>query len=159
MRDIRSDLKERLSAIDERMSELVREYNRDKENLDRVFAEREKFLEQERAAAAAMLAVEQKRYGEEPSNNEGLATSNIQLSDFLINQIRARPGIPKEELRKLAEANGYFSEGEAGGRSIHTTLMNLVRAKRITAVGDNHYRIPSHDEITASQTILGQAFS
>lgn len=159
MRDIRSDLKERLSAIDERMSELVREYNRDKENLDRAYAEQEKFLEQERTAAAAMLAVEQKRYGEDPPNNAGSVTSNVQLSDFLINQIKARPGIPKEELRKLAEENGYFAEGEAGGRSIHTTLMNLVRAKRITAVGDNHYRMPSPDELTASQTILGQAFS
>ena len=35
----------------------------------------------------------------------------------------------KDELRDLAQAAGYFPEGE-GGRSLHATLVNIVRSGR-----------------------------
>ncbi len=37
---------------------------------------------------------------------------------------------------------GYFADGEASGRVTHTTLMNIVRARKVVELEDGQYSYP-----------------
>lgn len=140
MRDIRADLRERLASLDARLSDLVRDYNREKAELDKKFAEQERGVEEERKAASALLAIEDRRYGEASAPQVAIPTES--LTDFLIRHVTAEGPILKEDLRNAAGFRGYFPDGE-GGRTIHTTLLNLVRAGRLTETPDGRYINPT----------------
>lgn len=141
MRDIRADLRDRLTSLDARMSELVREYNREKAELDKRFSEHERSLDDERKAASALLMIEERRYGEAETAEIKIPTQP--LADFLIAHAKKHGPTPKEELRNAAALSGYFPDGE-GGRTIHTTLLNLVRAGRLIETAEGRYLDPMH---------------
>ncbi|MFH6781495.1 MULTISPECIES: hypothetical protein [Methylobacterium] len=140
MRDIRPDLKERLAELDSRMSTLVAEYNRRKNELDKEFAERERELNDERSATGALLAIEQRRHGDATAPSS--PTLTMGLADFLLNETRKKEMASKDDLRSAAALAGYFPNGESGGRAVHTTLLNLVRAGRLAEAADGLYYAP-----------------
>ena len=152
MRDIRPDLKERLSELDTRMSTLVAEYNRRKNDLDKEFAAREADLNDERHAASALFQIEQRRHGE--ANAPSAPNLTLGLADFLIREATKRGPMQKDDLRAAAVLAGYFPEGESGGRAVHTTLLNLVRSGRLGETNDGLYFDPASlnsDNLPAAQ--------
>jgi hypothetical protein len=62
------------------------------------------------------------------------------LADFLCTALAERGAKSKDQFRELAQAAGYFAEGE-GGRAIHATLVNLVRSGRVHEV-DGAFAVP-----------------
>lgn len=141
MRDIRPDLKERLSELDARMSSLVAEYNRRKNEIDKEFAAREADLNEERHATGALLQIEQRRHGEASAPTSSNLTMG--LADFLVREPTLKGPMYKEDLRTAATLAGYFPEGETGGRAVHTTLLNLVRSGRLAELYDGRYAPPA----------------
>jgi hypothetical protein len=114
LRDIRPDLRERLRAAKtdrDHMSELIETLNKTVELLEQMLAQEE-----------ARYSASTKRAPQEP------------LPDFVVGRLRA--GVQtKDSLRAAAEQAGY----DVDGRSIHATLVNLMKTGRAAETGDGEY--------------------
>lgn len=113
LKDIRPDLRERL-----RVASVERDQLRPR--LVELDAEIE-LLEQ-------MLQREDRRF--QPAGS----TPQDSLADFVLENLR-RGIATKDSLRAVAESAGY----EVDGRSIHATLVNLMKAGRAVEFGEGQY--------------------
>src|SRR5262245_38104913 len=99
MRDIRDDLRDRLTEMDVEMAEL---------------ATRLDSLRQRRVLYEQALAMEDERYPTLPLPPPVSALPDgRQLQDFILGLLRVRPRT-KDEIRDLADQNHYFNRGESG---------------------------------------------
>lgn len=124
MRDIRSDLRERLAAEDELIQRLNDQYEDALARKEAILT----MLEQEESRIHAMQAM-----GYKP------AVPLDELDDFLVKTIR-RGITDKEEIRDAAIRAGYFAESvQSPGRVVHAVLVNLVRDGRISVDTEGKY--------------------
>ena len=128
------------------MREAIQAYNRQKEEIDRAYAERTDPLEEERQVINNLLIIQQRKLGEKPSASTPIES----LSSFLIQQTRKIGRISKEDLRISAVKAGYFSVDDGGGRVVHATLLNLVRSGRLQEYDDSTYSVPSKPDLLVS---------
>lgn len=118
-RDIRTDLKARLIAATAKRDEqqkLVEE------------------LDNEVLLLTKMLDQEERRFGaakiEQPP-------TQAPLPDFIVESL-SRGKMDKDDLRHFAETKGIAVDG----RSLHATLINLIRAGKIKEVEEGFYDLP-----------------
>ena len=119
-RDIRPDLRERLRLA-----------NAELEHVRLIIGELEKAVQ----VLEQMLAAEEQRFNPEPSQEEKQPEGS--LGDFLLKSMMrsSAQGCTKEDLRWMAERAGYSIDG----RSIHATLVNLIKAGKAVEIGEGHY--------------------
>lgn len=119
LKDIRPDLRERLRA-----ATLERDQLRPRlQELEGTIALLEKIIEQE----------------DERFRPVGTAPSEP-LADFLLEKMR-RGVNTKDSLRMVAEEAGY----EVDGRSIHATLVNLIKSGKAVEMGENQFGARTQD--------------
>jgi hypothetical protein len=141
MRDIRTDLRDRLMAVMGRISDEHEQYLRAQEKLEFEHKQEQQALERERRALEALLAIEQERDGALPQNLPA-PRPVLPLGEFLTTKLHAHGAMDKDELRVQAEAAGYFND-VTNGRTFHTTLMNLVKHGKIIQLPDGRYAYPT----------------
>jgi hypothetical protein len=117
MRDIREDLKERLSSLEARRAEHHAAL---------------KELDEQAAAVMRMLDMEDRRFPEQKPN--GAPAPTKALTDFIYEELGRRK-MNKAEIKVAAERAGY----ENVGRAVHLTLVNLERFGRISVGSDQKY--------------------
>jgi len=139
MRDLRGDLRERLAELDAQTGSLAHDYNQRIKELQTWYESQVGVVEEERKAVSTMLAIEMRKHGEEAP----VSAPQIPLADFLIQEAAKRGISSKEDLRLAAVHACYFPNGESGGRQIHTTLLNLVRAGKLRETSEGRYGIPT----------------
>ncbi|MGH6852121.1 MAG: hypothetical protein ACREDJ_02770, partial [Methylocella sp.] len=141
MRDIRNDLRERLTSVLGRMADAQAEYDHDRNELERRFNDQFVAFCNERSSLETLLEIESRRQGEEPEVRQRLtvAAFRLPLADFLIYQLKERGPSSKDDLRAGAENHKYFPDGGSSGRRVHATLMNLVRSGRVREQPDGLY--------------------
>jgi hypothetical protein len=139
VRDITSDLKERIARLDSFLAEAEKQVQEAHKQLDD--------LKGERGALVRTLEIEMRRNGVTgpspvavPSFQRFLkpnpdAPAKPDLVTFIMDLI-CLERLTKEELRDRAYTAGYFGGEEAGGRVLHATLMNLIKHQRILAKPD-----------------------
>jgi hypothetical protein len=150
MRDIRSDLRERLAAVHGRYADEMANYTEKREELEKAHREAINSFERERAAIEQMLAVEDQRSGIAPAVSEARKTARlVRLEDFLVNKVAAHGDLSKDELRAEAELAGYFEEGD--GRKFHLTLMNITNAGKLVRSLGGRYSYPHRDALNHFQ--------
>lgn len=113
LKDIRPDLRERLRAAAVERDQLRPRL----QELDGTIALLERLIEQE----------------DQRFRPAGVAPSDS-LGDFLLEKMR-RGISTKESLRAVAEEAGY----DVDGRSIHATLVNLIKSGRAVEIGEGQY--------------------
>ncbi|WP_454626540.1 hypothetical protein [Bradyrhizobium cenepequi] len=113
LKDIRPDLRERIRAAAVERDQLRPRL----QELDGTIALLEKLLEQE----------------DQRFRPVGIAPSDS-LGDFLLEKMR-RGVSTKESLRAVAEEAGY----DVDGRSIHATLVNLIKSGKAVETGEGQY--------------------
>jgi hypothetical protein len=145
-RDIRRDLRERLAIIDGRYADTIADHVAKHEALEREYRETIAVLEQERAALAQLLDIEEKRYGTLPAAIEAQKKRRlVPLADFLVTKVHAHGPMDKDQLRAEADLAGYFEDGN--GRTFHTTLMNITNGGRLIRLSDGRYDFPNREPI------------
>lgn len=136
MRDIRTDLKERLTSAEERRSSL----NAELAALNSEIATLIQIIDLEDGRFGKRLSGEVK--GDPAISNEPTITQTPpigdSLVDFLLSAAKSTPRT-KRELRDAAVANLQFKPGESPGRVVHFTLINLERAGRIKKSNGDRY--------------------
>ncbi len=135
MRDIRDDLRERLAIAEASLQATSNEFDAKRQALEIEYREKIARFDRERAALLALLDVENVRGGGNPEqtavNLKKSGGFRLPLAEFFITAVHSSGALTKDELREKAESAGYFADGDSGGRTTHTTLMNLVGAKRL----------------------------
>jgi hypothetical protein len=158
MRDIRTDLRDRLASV---MGRTVDEHDRHMRAQDALDIQHKMeiaALERERKALEALLAIEQERDGVLPLDRPA-ARPILPLGEFLKTKVHAHGPMDKDELRSEADIAGYFDDA-TNGRTFHTTLMNFVKHGKITQLPDGRYAYPErapHAELFADHGDNGRA--
>jgi len=137
MRDIRHDIRERLTEIEERRSRLQTELSA---------------AEDESHLLMRLLDIEDERF---PANAAQAPSQPEQTAgDFVIDQLRKRGSMTKDEVRDAMERAGYFAGGEAPGRSAHLTLVNLERSGRLRSDDSGRYHVSAEKTFTTAASGL-----
>jgi hypothetical protein len=124
-RDIRADLKERLrTAV----------VSRDD------FLAKAKEFDSEIDLLTKLLDQEERRFGQKVEVEKGSSDERAPLQDFLLKKL-AHNEMTKDDMKVFAEHAGYFSSGASAGRSIHSTLLNLIRSGKVTTVAEGIYAL------------------
>jgi hypothetical protein len=145
MRDIRTELRERLAAIAGRYADALSEYDRQLEALEQTRRNLVEALDRECAALEVLLAIEDQRAGVTPAEIEVRRTARLlPLADFLTTKVHAHGPMDKDELRREADLAGYFAEGD--GRTFHTTLMNISKGGRLIRLSDGRFAFPQREQ-------------
>lgn len=117
MRDIRTDLKERLTAAETKRAQLRAELGS---------------LDAEVSAVMSLMEIEDQRTTE--GNGQPRKRPLPPLEEFITNQVRARAST-KADLKVAAQTAGY----DVNGRNIHGHLLKLVRNGAVKKMGDDTY--------------------
>ncbi|WP_156179932.1 hypothetical protein [Bradyrhizobium sp. LTSPM299] len=124
-RDIRTDLKDRLrTAVVGRDGHLAKA----------------KEFDGEIDLLTKLLDQEERRFGQKPDVETSAASEKPPLGDFLLKKLEHSEAT-KDDLKVFAEHAGYFPDGTSAGRSIHSTLLNLVRSGKVTTVAEGIYTL------------------
>jgi len=154
MRDIRTDLRERLASVLARYSDEITEYNRKCEALEASHKKTLTALAAERAALEQLLAVENERHDiPAPTLAQKIATL-VPLRDFLVAKAQAHGPMEKDQLRAEAKLAGYFADGN--GRTFHITLMNVTERVQLAHLPDGRYAAPNREPAMLDQSEGGK---
>jgi hypothetical protein len=146
MRDIRTDLRQRLAANAAAYSDEIAEYNRQLEAIEKSHKETLTTLGRERAALEQLLALENERHDiPGPTLAQKIATL-VPLGDFLVTKLQAHGPMEKEQLRAEARLAGYAAAGN--GRAFHITLLNVTKCGRLVHLPDGRYAYPERPATT-----------
>jgi hypothetical protein len=55
----------------------------------------------------------------------------LPLADFLVRRVNEAGPLSKDDLRQLAVRAGYFQDAESATRSVHATLLGIVKGGRV----------------------------
>ena len=137
VRDIRDDLLERLNAIEAEMAAARTEYDAERRVLEANFAALFEDIHDRQIAISRILDLEARRMGE-PSKRRAPSASapfRLPLLDYILNFVAGHKK-SKDEIKEAVDRAGY----EGAGRTVHTTLLNMVRAGKLH-VQDDLYEI------------------
>jgi hypothetical protein len=140
MRDIRRDLKERLSSLEERRAQLQATL---------------KVIEDESAVLMRLLDYEDHRFPSEQTNIE--QSDRPVLGEFITQHLHSRP-MTKPEIRALTERAGYLAKSESPGRTIHLTMVNMERFGRVRKRHDGRYEIREPETSKTETPNSGELF-
>ncbi|WP_456620397.1 MULTISPECIES: hypothetical protein [unclassified Bradyrhizobium] len=118
-RDIRQDLKARMISAAAKRDEYQKQM---------------KALDDEVLMLTKLLDQEESRFGSREPETTGASET---LSTFILESL-ARGRMNKDGLRNFAESQGLVVDG----RSLHATIINLVRSGKVKQVSDGFYDLP-----------------
>ena len=133
MKDIRSEIAERLDDASKRRAGLVNQI---------------KALETEVETLKRMMDIENQRHSDQVSpflkraslGSRSVLGSSRTAVDFIEGHLETGPH-SKEELKEAGIQRGIF-DPDTAGRTIHITLVNMVRGNRIQELPDGRYGLP-----------------
>jgi hypothetical protein len=129
LRDIRDDLRMRLLLVSQKIEAENVRFEAQQQALVHAFKGKIEALKVEAAGLNRLLEVENQRLGEQATS--AAAATKPSLPDFMSTVLHERGPKSKEELREMAQQAGYFANSDGGGRAIHATLVNMMRAGRV----------------------------
>lgn len=143
LRDIRGDLKQRLLMLDQLIAKQQRDFEKQREDLEKDNKIKVEHIKSMYAGIQRLLDIEEKMASKAMENASGRPSfepvqPKTPLADFLCLSLAEDGPRSKDDLREVAQKAGYFGAGE-GGRAIHATLVNLVRANRVVVRDDGQF--------------------
>jgi hypothetical protein len=150
MRDIRSDLKERIVILKEQLNaeqiELERRINQIRQQHD----SKVKDLQAQLDAIATVLEMEQRRLWDSPQVHQPANASpqtklpnhprpQTRLLDILIQKLRSEGPASCEDLHNWAIREGYLSNNDAVGPALHRALTETARTGLIRQLPDGTF--------------------
>jgi hypothetical protein len=141
MRDIRSDLLDRVDRIEDRIKAA---HAQCEEKIKQLQAERDAKvadLKSSVAMLAKLLELEQAEMGSAPSSVPA-ASPELSLADFLQRALIEKGPLSKDHLCNLAVKEGYFADVQSAAQSIDATLGEIVERKHVCTLPDGTFALP-----------------
>lgn len=146
MKDIRPELQEFLAQCDDEAAAVTQRYEseiaelREKEDAElSVIADRQEHLR-------ALIADLDGKFGVPLPEVPKREIPEQHITEFIEDLLRKNGPMRKEELRDKAVGAHYFGPDEVPGRSIHFTVINMVRGKRIVEREDGRFELAQKEE-------------
>jgi len=141
MRDIRSDLQERTTLIDEQIRAA---YDQSQKILEQLQNERDAKiadLKSAQATIAKFMEFEQRFLGtvSPPVPSSPL----VALADLFMHKLNEVGRISREELVELAVKEGFFADKEKAVQGVHPMLVTMVRSELIRELPDGAFAPPT----------------
>ena len=146
MRDIRSDLQERATLIDEQIRAAYAQFEKALERLQNERDARIADLKSALAMIAKFMEFEQRFLGNAPPPIP--SSPLVALADLFMHKLNEVGPMSREELVNLAVKEGFFPDAENAVQSVHPMLVNLLRSELIRELPNGTFAPP-----TVSQTI------
>lgn len=133
MRDIRDDLRERATMLEDQINSAQGQFEKYLEQLRTDQENRLKDLKAELEAVKSLLTIEQRRLGGAPVAAVAQAQAQPQprksqqpLADYLVRKLAELGPMSKDAIQRLALQEGYFADGDAD-RGVQAVLMHVVK--------------------------------
>jgi hypothetical protein len=164
MRDIRSDLQDRASLLEEQISAHEAQFDKIVEQLRVEHEGRLDDLKAEFAAVTKLMELEQRRIGNAPAPKAHAPQPQPQpqpqplhqsahqhqpapqasqppqpLADFLVRKMSEVGAMSRDDLRRLTMQEGYFADPESAERGVTATLLNVVKAGLIRQLPNGNF--------------------
>lgn len=151
--DIREELRKRIDLLNEtvisiqsefatKQERVLAEHKQAVDSVNKAIESYKSMLALEESFAESVLHSKQDVIGPHLEAHQqvkiSLPTSRPALSEFFVAQLMEKGPMFKEELRKAAQAAGYFGDFN-GGRATHATLTNITKSGRLTVNGEGKY--------------------
>ncbi|MGV1013747.1 MAG: hypothetical protein ACOYB4_02115 [Methyloceanibacter sp.] len=165
MRDIRGDLQDRANLLNEQIKAQQVQFEKLIEQLNREHNSRLEDLRTELDAVNTLMEIEHRRLSgagsvtqqqpqpqphpqpqvhlqsqapaHQPQAHQ--AQPHQPLADFLIRKLSEVGAMSRDDLRRLAVQEGYFSDGDSAERGVHATLINVVKAGFIRQLPNGNF--------------------
>jgi hypothetical protein len=136
MRDIRGDLQERATWLDEQINSSQAQFDKYVEQLKIEHDNRVKDLKAELEAVNALLGIEQRRHGsvQAPAATQAAQPQRARpqqpLADFIVRKLSEGGPMSKDAIQLLTVQEGYFADSDAE-RGVQAVLMHVVKAGHV----------------------------
>lgn len=141
MRDIRSDLQERVTLVDEQIRAACTYFEKTAKQLQNERDARIADLKSGLAMIAKFMEFEQRSWG----NVSAPVPSSpmVALADLFMHKLSEAGSMSREELVDLAVKEGFYPDAENAAQGIHSMLVNLVRSELIRELPDGTFAPPT----------------
>ena len=141
MRDIRSDLQERATLIDERIRAAYSHFEKAVEQLKNEHDARVADLKSGLTMIAKFMEFEQRYFRSDspPVQSSALVT----LADLFMHRLNEVGPMSREELLDLAVKEGFFADTETAAQAVHPMLVTLLRSELIRELPNGTFAPPT----------------
>jgi hypothetical protein len=146
MRDIRSDLQERATLINENIKAANAHFERAIEQLQRERDARIADLKSVFAMIAKLMEFEERLLPNTPSVVP--ASPLLALAEIFLKKLNDAGQMSKDQLIDMAINEGFFPDAESAAQGVHPMLVSMLRSELIREVSEGIFMPP-----TFSQTI------
>jgi hypothetical protein len=148
MRDIRSDLQERVKLLDEQIQSAQAQFDKYLEQIKDEHDERLKDLKAELEAVNHLLGIEHRRHNgaapaPKPQAEPQKSAPPQPLADFLVRKLSEVGSLSKDKLHLLAVQEGYFPDGDGAERGVLAVLMHVVKSGHIRQLPNGDFALPA----------------
>ena len=147
MRDIRSDLQERATLIEEQIRAAHDQFQKTVQQLQNERDVRIADLNSGLAMTAKFMEFEQRAW--EHVSAPVPSSPMVALADLFMHKLSEAGSMSKEELVDLAVKEGFYPDAENAAQGVHPMLVQLVRSELIRELPNGTFAPP-----TMSQGIL-----
>jgi multidrug efflux pump subunit AcrA (membrane-fusion protein) len=143
MRDIRGDLQERATLVDEQIRNAYARFEEAVRQLQIERDERISALKADLTILEQFLDLEQRYSGKSVSERNvspeielspEIKSPLLSLAELFLRRLKERGSMSKRELSEFAVQEGYFVDAEQALQGVHPMLVNLVRSEQIREV-------------------------
>ena len=140
MRDIRSDLQERATLIDEQIRAAVAHFDKTVQQLQTERDARIAELKSGLAMIAKFMAFEERFLAKPP---EVPASPLLALAELFLRKLNDAGQMSRQELIDMAVKEGFFHDAETAAQGVHPMLVSMLRSELIREVSDGIFTPPT----------------
>jgi hypothetical protein len=147
MRDIRSDLQDRINFLGEQISTAHNQFEQHLEQMKHEHDSRLKDLKAELQAVNTLMDGEHRRLGGAAAAPQQVEPQRgrpqMRLSDFLVRKLSDGGTMSMEDLRHLAIQEGYFADDISAEPALRETLTQIVNAGFVRQLPNGSFALPT----------------
>ena len=141
MRDIRSDLQERATLIDDQIRAAYAHFEKTVEHLRNEHDARVADLKSDLTLVAKFMEFEGRHFRSDPA--QGQSSVLLTLADLFMHRLAEVGPMSREELLEIAVKEGFFADAETAAQSVHPMLVSLLRSELIRELPDGTFAPPT----------------
>ena len=146
MRDIRSDLQERATLIEEQIRAAHDQFQKTVQQLQNERDARIADLNSGLAMIAKFMEFEQRAWGYVSAPVP--SSPMVALADLFMHKLSEAGSMSREELVDLAVKEGFYPDAENAAQGVHPMLVQLVRSELIRELPNGTFAPPTMSQVS-----------
>ena len=145
MRDIRSDLQERATLVDDQLRAAVAHFDTAIQQLQSERDARVAGLKSDLSVITKFMEFEERLLHNTPPVVP--ASPLVALAELFMRKLNDAGRMTKQELIDMAVKEGFFPDAETAAQGVHPMLVSMLKSQLIREASDGTYMPPSFSQI------------